>query len=289
MVKQCPACSSEVPYETAKFCPECGVPLQHFGGAVSHEEQYRLVREWDGRTTLAGFYLVGCDLTSVWLRGADLHGATLSRAKLSRADLSGANLTQADLQWTDLHWANLQSVILHDANLLGAFLWVSKLQGANLIGANLQRASLRDAQLQQARLSWANLQWADLSGADLTQVDLGSANLRGADMTAVNLSGAFLGTVTLEGGEPIRTDPQPPLSFEARLAQADMLQHATMPDGTRYDGRLNLAGDLERARSTGISLHDAQAMASFYRVTRDEYLRGQEWSLAHLERIRAQM
>ena len=51
---------------------------------------------------------------------------------------------------------------------------------------------------------------------------------------------------------------------DEQLSQAKCLYRATMPDGGRYDGRLNLEGDIELARGEGIDSGDADAMAHWY-------------------------
>ena len=53
-----------------------------------------------------------------------------------------------------------------------------------------------------------------------------------------------------------------------------------MPDGDIYDGRYNLEGDLEFARWWGRAIaEDHQAMAYFYGVSLETYIRGQELQL----------
>jgi hypothetical protein len=48
-----------------------------------------------------------------------------------------------------------------------------------------------------------------------------------------------------------------------------------MPDGTVYDGRFNLNGDLARARWATVDVDDPKSMAEFYGVTVDMYMQGQ--------------
>ena len=52
----------------------------------------------------------------------------------------------------------------------------------------------------------------------------------------------------------------------------------TMPHGARYDGRYNLPGDVEA--------HSPDVAARCYRVSVEEYLRGQEWARENLPRLR---
>lgn len=125
---------------------------------------------------------------------------------------------------------------------------------------------LYDGSLRGTYLSFAN--W---SGLDLEGIDLEGARLR-----KVKLINTTLRKANLEGTN-VSVD---------RLVQASALQGAIMPDGRRYDGRLRLPGDLERARRMGISLEDEESMAKFYGVSVEEYKEGQRWANEQLDLIR---
>jgi uncharacterized protein YjbI with pentapeptide repeats len=128
---------------------------------------------------------------------------------------------------------------LGDGSLRGVALCQAQLQGCDLMGANMSTIDLH-----QAQLTWAG---ANFSKADLTGADLYKANLRGAN----NL-----------------TDEQ--------LKRVKRLWGATMPDGNPYDGRFNLAGDLEIAHWGNINVNDPQAMADFHGVSLETYREGQD-------------
>ena len=49
-----------------------------------------------------------------------------------------------------------------------------------------------------------------------------------------------------------------------------------MPDGSVYDGRFNLFGDLARAKWAKVKADDPKSMAEFYGVTLEAYLQGQK-------------
>jgi uncharacterized protein YjbI with pentapeptide repeats len=76
---------------------------------------------------------------------------------------------------------------------------------------------------------------------------------------------------------------------DEQLAQAARLRVAIMLDGSRYDGRFNLSGDLRDAQVLHIDTADPEAMADFYRVAEDAYRRGQAWAKEHLARIRREV
>lgn len=142
-------------------------------------------------------------------------------------------LTDGSLRGTALCQAELGN-----ADLLGA-----DLRGVDLHQANLEFADLRKARLNGAKLNRASLYRANFDQTDLTYADLYKANLRGAQ----NLT-------------------------ERQLASANQLLGAIMPDGSTYDGRFDLTGDLSRARWAKVNLDDPQSMADFYGVTLQEYV-----------------
>lgn len=137
---------------------------------------------------------------------------------------------------------SLRGTALCQAQMGNADLMGADLQGVDLHQANLEFADLRKAQLSAAKLNRASMYRANFDQADLTFADLYKANLRGAQ----NLT-------------------------ERQLAAANQLLGAIMPDGTIYDGRFNLPGDLARARWAKVNMTDPQSMADFYGVTLEAY------------------
>lgn len=119
------------------------------------------------------------------------------------------------------------------------------LHGAILPGVDWQTAVLRQTTLERANLRGADFAYADLTNTHLLGADLSFANLNEADVT------------------------------EAQLQEADRLAHATMPDGTLYDGRYNLEGDLREAQNNGYNLNDPLALSRFYDVPLQTYQSGQ--------------
>lgn len=140
------------------------------------------------------------------------------------------------------------------------------LKGVVLCHCHLQRADLCKANLTDVDLHQAHLQDADLSMADLTGAKLTRANLQGVNFSAALLHGADLFKADLRDARN--------LSLE-QLSHAKRLCFATMPDGLPYDGRFNLAGDLELARWGKVDITDPAAMAYFLGVSLETYLQGQ--------------
>lgn len=152
---------------------------------------------------------------------------------------------------------------LANGSLEWVFLRYVNMQGANLCRANLCRADLTSAKLNGCDLREAYLQGTRLNRADLQGARLSGANLRGAFMTKTNLLGVHGAT-------------------EGQLAQASRMRGATMPDGSRYNGRFNLAGDLADVAFLRLDTADNAAMATFYGASLRAYRDGQAWFHAHL-------
>lgn len=132
---------------------------------------------------------------------------------------------------------------------------------AHLEGADLYKANLREVDLHQA-----HLEGADLGLADLTSAKLSRAALRGANLSQANLTGTDLFKADLTDARNLT---------EEQLASAKRLCFATLPNGTPYDGRYNLPGDLDLARWGKVDPEDPAAMAYFLGVSLETYLRGQ--------------
>jgi uncharacterized protein YjbI with pentapeptide repeats len=160
-------------------------------------------------------------------------------------------------------------VVLQAVEELRARGWLEdgSLKGIPLCYAHLQNADLFKAGLIKVDLHQANLESVDLSLANLEGAKLARANLRNANLDEVNLQGADLFKANLEGAHNLN---------ERQLSQAKRLWGAIMPDGTSYDGRYNLPGDLEFAKWGNVDINDPEAMADFLGVPLEVYLRGQE-------------
>lgn len=148
------------------------------------------------------------------------------------------------------------------------------------------RGWLHDGSLKNIPFCHAQMQYADLLGANLTNVDLHQAHLEHTDLSQADLTGARLSRVNLQSANLSQTVLVNADLFKAdlqnarnltseQLSQAKRLWGAIMPDGTTYDGRYNLAGDLEFAKWGRVDINDPKAMAEFLRIPLETYLRGQ--------------
>lgn len=125
----------------------------------------------------------------------------------------------------------------------------------------LESGDLRGLSLRGANWLDANLYRADLTESDLTNVKFDKADLVEANLTNAKIS-------------------------EEQMVVTDIMLKATMPDGTRYNGRFNLPSDLSLAKKWGHDLHNPHSMAEYYGVTLEHYLDGQRWAEKHLTALR---
>lgn len=175
----------------------------------------------------------------------------------------------------------LQRANLEEANLEGVDLENTDLQGVRLTGANLNNVSLRKADLQYAKLDRADLRDADLFKAQLQQAVLVQADLTGASLVEADLQDVQFGLEYYDPDNGLRER-----ALYVTLVRANRLAFAVLPDGETYDGRLNLAGDLNHARFIQFNRNDPLAMARYYKVSPEEYLAGQQWAAEHLTAVR---
>lgn len=165
-------------------------------------------------------------------------------------------------------WSWDNKIVLEAVEELRVHGWLSdgSLHGIPLCDCRLEGADLFKASLRKVDFHRANLQMADLSMADLTGAKLSRTKLQGADFSQAILKDADLYKANLGGARNLTT---------AQLSQASRLYGAVMPDGSLYDGRFNLPGDLEFARWGRVNVNDPEAMARFLGVPVELYLMGQ--------------
>jgi hypothetical protein len=114
---------------------------------------------------------------------------------------------------------------------------------------------LSNGALNGLELRGSNWKDANLYQADLRKADLTNAITENADFYEANLEGAIVD--------------------EVQLAWCSTLRGATMPDGSRYDGRYALHHDLDLMQRKGIDAYDAAAVAAWYGVSPEAYTAGQ--------------
>lgn len=259
------------------FLRDCGL-MAPFGEAI----------------TLAEYDLSGVDLSGADLSGADLAKTNLTSSVLRHTYLAGVALNYAILADADFSYSRIEVVNCHDVMMQRSKFNRSHLRNVSFSISNLREADLSNANLYQARfggshldaavlrdlyaidsyfaMSWldeadfskaqlytcnfhrAHLKSVNFVGATLRECDLRSAELQGANFTDAHLTGCKLGNANLKGA----------VIHDSQLAEAHCLYYAKMPDGTLYDGRFNLEGDIERAREEGIDVNDVALMKRWY-------------------------
>ena len=150
--------------------------------------------------------------------------------------------------------------------------WIC-LQYANLKGANLNAANFKNTDLHKANLEMADLSYANLCNARLVRARMQLVNLDEATLEGANLVGA-----NLQGAKHVSNE---------QLSRVSRLRGSILPDGALYDGRFNLPGDFADASILHVDLNSPTAIAAFYGVSEDEFLRGQEWRRVHMPSISA--
>jgi uncharacterized protein YjbI with pentapeptide repeats len=161
---------------------------------------------------------------------------------------------------------NQQVLAALDELRRGGWLTDGTLNRNSLCNVHMEAANLSEASLRKADFHQARLQSSDLSGADLSESKLTRARLMGANLAGANLGGADMYKVNLTGARNLTA---------AQLRRAKRLFGAILPDGSTYDGRYQLNGDLEFAGWGQVDVNDAEAMAKFFGVSLEVYLEGQ--------------
>lgn len=197
-------------------------------------------------------WLFDGSLEGINLNGADLRNAAMYDANIPRVSFIGTNLQEIDLARADLSGSNCSNANLDQAKLFDAVIQNSTLENttfrnADMNGADLSNSDLTRTNFEGARLHHCNFRDACLRDANLQETHLNGVNFDGADLSGTNLY------------KVVYVNP-------SRLGRASKLRGATMPDGTRYDGRFSLAGDIRDAQAEGINIENPTTMARFYGV-----------------------
>lgn len=237
--------------------------------------------------------LRGADLRKARLRGAVLEDVRLHGALLAGADLSGALCDRAEFLQSDIAPEQLAVVeSLREAILPNGqrVLTLPVLTGEHLneVRTSLQFATFEDGKVgadcsglalygarfsstgtwRRMRFDRADLRFSRLDGifSRTTFIDarlhharllgtFSSTDFSGADFRGASLQGASLVNVNLRDARGL---------FPAQLRSALRLRGTILPDGTRYDGSFNLAGDLEDAEKMKHDLADPIDRQAFY-------------------------
>ena len=135
----------------------------------------------------------------------------------------------------------------------------------------------------------SDLRWIALTGADLTNANLENANLYRASLKQANLSGANLQGTNLKDANLEDAILQGAIVDDASLLSARYMRDAIIPDGSKYDGRFFLKGDLIALSNSeewlGDNSCDIDRIAAYYHVSTNDFLNGMQWSLQNLSEV----
>lgn len=179
---------------------------------------------------------------------------TISCQNFTAVDLDGAQISDVVFDGCVFICASLNDVsfgLMANCNLSSA--QMNRSTFSNMANCNLSSAMLYMAQFpgMYTNVSFQN---ADLEGAILGGV-FSRVNFSYAIFDGADLGGATLGHCSFHGAHGLT---------EEMLRQAAALRGSILPDGTLYDGRWELPGDLQNALQAGYDLDDPEQRGVFY-------------------------
>jgi uncharacterized protein YjbI with pentapeptide repeats len=132
----------------------------------------------------------------------------------------------------------------------------AKLAGAMLIGADLSHSSFY----------FSDFTGVELPGANLHMTSFWGGTLRGVDLRDADLSESYFEYVDFTDA---RVTPK-------QLQSTNRLHGSRLPNGKIYDGRFNLPVDIQDAQASGIDVNDPNAMAKWYQMPYEQYMRSMD-------------
>lgn len=179
-------------------------------------------------------------------------------------------LVDKSLHNIDLSLANWENVglILENASLANAILKSSNLRYAWLYNINFESADLR----------WANIENANIFKTNFNGTDFYHTNFNYTNFYKTDLRNTFLKKSTFKMANILESNLADAKIEMHQLAKANRLRGSIMPNSARYNGCLNLIGDIEDAKEKGINVNISQNMANWYVVSIEEYEDGQKWA-----------
>ena len=137
----------------------------------------------------------------------------------------------------------------------------------------LRHRVFENAQLAGAMLAGADLSYSLFHYADLTGVELYGAKLQRTCFWHAILHGADFRDADLTMTDFIYADLFQAHITIKQLQSAYRLHGARLPNGKIYDGRFNLSGDIQDARILKVDVKNPIAMASWYAMPYDQFMR----------------
>ena len=196
----------------------------------------------DGRAVLLGIGgSLGTNLVAavVFLVGLQL---VIDRRRSAESD-SARRVENLELICARLRSGVSGAAAVTDLRVYG-FLNSGELRGKSLQGCAVQGGDFSNGACAEVDFSSADLRWSKWVGANLQKSKFHDCNLTGADFSFSDLTGAYL---TVD-----------------QMKECGSLWNATLPDGSRYDGRWQLPLEEARAADLGLSLNNPADRIEFY-------------------------
>ena len=115
---------------------------------------------------------------------------------------------------------------------------------------------------------------------------LQDGSLYGWFIQRANWEGAYLRDANLNGVGLYRCNLKDARIYVSQMVQMNDLRKTIMPDGTLYDGRYCLQGDIEWATKkydVNFMAATVEDLAGYYETSVDDFLSGQKWAWENLE------
>jgi uncharacterized protein YjbI with pentapeptide repeats len=144
-------------------------------------------------------------------------------------------------------------------------------RGAHL-GANFQRANLKKSDFSECFLEEVNFNSATIWNANFTSANIRNGKFENASLWQSNLENSYLQNCSFRNADlkSVNFNKVNKLTVE-QFIDMNELRGAIMPDGSLYDGRYELKGDLIKAQERNIDIRDDARMAEFYGVSLETY------------------
>jgi uncharacterized protein YjbI with pentapeptide repeats len=161
---------------------------------------------------------------------------------------------------------------LDDANFNFCILEGVNFGGAHLGGANFQGANLKKSDFSKCFLEEVNFNSATIWNASFTSANIRNGKFENASLWQSNLENSYLQNCSFRNADlkGVNFNKANKLTVE-QFIDMNELRGAIMPDGSLYDGRYELKGDLIKAQERNIDIRDDARMAEFYGVSLETY------------------
>lgn len=162
-------------------------------------------------------------------------------------------LTNGSIKDVLFQRTSLDQAELHQASLRNSIFLYTSLKGANINLADISNCTFTDTILENAHAHGTKFDGSIIIGETVKPENFfKNAEFIGASFRSVNFMGVR--------NDEITEDPS------IFFLSASKMRNSIMPDGTKYDGRYQLAGDVSDAINLGFDPYDEESMRKFYEI-----------------------